>query len=196
MPKWQRGSKTQEQQEVLSKEKEEKKKRKTSKVSSLLSFLSRFSKKSKSTTFSPNPVPLSEGPAEVQSKMLKRMTNSRKIITGLSRVLAPKNDSVRGLRKRLIEARIPSLSREEVSIYMGDVHDHIVTMLTLLYATENRLSDTHYNYLALIGINNRRVKQQTDQIILLLLSVTITAVWCTWFCQVSSSELEEGYWSL
>lgn len=182
MPDWQRGRKKKSKQ----KEKEKEKTIKTQKLQSITpkpSFFFRLFKKS-SPASSQDQAEV-EGTAQIQSKMLRRMTNSRKIITGLSRVLAPKNDSVRGLRKRLLEARVPSLSRDEVSIYMGDVHDHIVTMLTLLYNSENRLSDTHHAYLALIGINNRRVRERTDETILLLVSVTITAVWATWFCSVS-----------
>ena len=61
-----------------------------------------------------------------RSKMLKRIANSRKLIQGLSRLLTPKTDVVRGLRKRIKEESImlgyavPG-QRHDIGIYLGDL---------------------------------------------------------------------------
>lgn len=114
--------------------------------------------------------------AQGQSKMLKRITETRKIVTGLSRLLTPKNDSVRGLRKRLVELRGPSMSVTEMTIYMGDVHDHIVSLLSHLASSDNRLGDIHFSYLCSIRINNNRVSHSTDEILVVLATITVTVL--------------------
>lgn len=61
-----------------------------------------------------------------RSQMLKRIANSRKLIQGLLRLLTPKTDVVRGLRKRIKEESI-SLGyavpgqRHDIGIYLGDL---------------------------------------------------------------------------
>lgn len=125
-----------------------------------------------------------------QSIMLHRIADTRKIVTGLSRLLAPKNDAVKGLRKRLSDMqqlqrreealrRIGGnarsmLARTEVSMYMSDVHDHIISMLNQLNSGEGRLSEIHHTYLAQITIENRRFRQGADAAILTLASVGST----------------------
>lgn len=106
--------------------------------------------------------------------MLRRITETRKITTGLSRLLVPKNDSVRGLQKRLVDLRGTSISQEEMSIYMGDVQDHIVTLLAQLGSSDNRLGDIHFSYLSSIRIMNNRVSHSTDEILIVLATITIT----------------------
>lgn len=132
------------------------------------------------------------GSAQGQSDMLRRITDVRKIVTGLSRLLAPKNDSVRGLRKRLFELRtgVAGLSRIEMSIYMGDVHDHIVTIMTHLSNGDARLSDIHFSYLSSIRINNRRVKQSTDEILVVLAAVTVTLLSCVCVAAIGGMNVE------
>lgn len=127
-----------------------------------------------------------------QSIMLHRIADTRKIVTGLSRLLAPKNDAVKGLRKRLsdmqqlqrreealrrIGANARSmLARTEVSMYMSDVHDHIISMLGQLNSGEGRLSEIHHTYLAQITIENRKFRQGADSAILTLGSVGTTVL--------------------
>jgi Mg2+ and Co2+ transporter CorA len=111
-----------------------------------------------------------------QKTMLRRITDTRKIVTGLSRLLAPKNDSVRGLRKRLVDLRAPSISTTEMSIYMGDVHDHIVTMLSHLSSNDYRLNDIHSTYLSTIRMANNLSSHSKDEILIILATVTVTIV--------------------
>ncbi|UZJ51525.1 hypothetical protein CBS101457_000845 [Exobasidium rhododendri] len=112
--------------------------------------------------------------ARDQSTMLRRITDIHKIVTGLSRLLTPKNDSVRGLRKRLTDFRGSSSSMTEMTMYMGDVHDHIVSLLSHLSSSDNRLGDIHFLYLSSIRINNNRVSHSTDEILVILATITVT----------------------
>ncbi|CEH17284.1 hypothetical protein CBOM_03341 [Ceraceosorus bombacis] len=115
--------------------------------------------------------------AQQQSEMLRRITLDRKIVTGLSRILTPKNDVVRGLRKRLVELRGTSTTAAaEMSIYMGDVHDHIITQLAHLASAEARLAEIHTAYLNAIRINNTQVSHSTDEILVILVSITVTII--------------------
>lgn len=58
--------------------------------------------------------------------MLRRIADSRKLVTGLSRLLGPKMDVVRGLRKRTKEDQSAlfrnSDSRADIAIYIGDLY--------------------------------------------------------------------------
>ncbi|KDN52991.1 hypothetical protein K437DRAFT_134711 [Tilletiaria anomala UBC 951] len=111
-----------------------------------------------------------------QSNLLRRITQTRKIATGMLRLLAPKNDAVRGLRKRLTELRSASMARTEVSIYLGDVHDHIIALLAQLQINEAHLGDLHYSYLSSLTIYNRRIRQHADRKIITLATITLTIV--------------------
>lgn len=121
-----------------------------------------------------------------QKTMLRRITDTRKIVTGLSRLLAPKNDSVRGLRKRLVDLRAPSMSTTEMSIYMGDVHDHIVTMLSHLSSNDNRLNDIHSTYLSTIRMANSLSSHSKDEILVMLATVTVTIVFTVYITSLFS----------
>jgi len=59
-----------------------------------------------------------------RSVMLKRITDMRKLVTGLSRLLGPKMDVVRGLRKRTMEENLglfKSDAKHDIAVYIGDL---------------------------------------------------------------------------
>ncbi|KAK0547926.1 hypothetical protein OC846_003558 [Tilletia horrida] len=121
--------------------------------------------------------------AAVQSALLKRMATVRKIVTGLMRLLSPKSEGVVSLRKRYMElsAMRSEMNRTEVSIHMGDLHDHIITLITGLHHCDDRLTDTHADYLSVVQIRNRESRQRADRTLVGLVTVTLTAVTCTFF---------------
>lgn len=61
-----------------------------------------------------------------RSVMLKRIADMRTLVTGLTRLLGPKMDVVRGLRKRAKEDALPPIlqleARQDISIYLGDLY--------------------------------------------------------------------------
>jgi len=67
-----------------------------------------------------------------RGKMLTRIAVSRKLVMGLSRLLVPKSDVVRGLRKRLRDEnnRLGSDEpgqRHDIGIYLGDLQGKLLT---------------------------------------------------------------------
>lgn len=65
-----------------------------------------------------------------RSVMLKRIADMRMLVTGLSRLLGPKMDVVRGLRKRAKEDSLPPILqselRQDISIYLGDLYGKLL----------------------------------------------------------------------
>lgn len=56
--------------------------------------------------------------------MLNRITDMRKLVTGLSRLLGPKRDVVRGLRKRTMADNLGMFkndSKHDIGVYIGDL---------------------------------------------------------------------------
>jgi Mg2+ and Co2+ transporter CorA len=67
-----------------------------------------------------------------RGKMLTRIAVARKLVMGLSRLLVPKNDVVRGLRKRLRDERSHLIAtepgqRHDIGIYLGDLQGESFT---------------------------------------------------------------------
>lgn len=58
-----------------------------------------------------------------RSKMLRRIATARKIIVAMSRLLTPKTDVVRGLRKRVRDSAMSAQpgQRHDIGIYLGDL---------------------------------------------------------------------------
>ncbi|EPY52775.1 CorA family magnesium ion transporter [Schizosaccharomyces cryophilus OY26] len=99
-----------------------------------------------------------------QESMLKRVGECRKLIMSLLRLLANKADVVRGLSKRCNESWQVA-PRGEIALYLGDVQDHIVTMVQNLNHYEKILSRSHSNYLAQISINMTLVSNETNEVL-------------------------------
>ncbi|EEY22531.1 magnesium transporter ALR1 [Verticillium alfalfae VaMs.102] len=77
----------------------------------------------------------------------------------LMRLLGGKADVLRGFTKRCNE-NYKVTPRMDIGLYLGDIQDHVVTMVTNLGHFEKILSRSHSNYLAQLSINN--IAQGTD----------------------------------
>ncbi|CAO3645543.1 unnamed protein product [Cunninghamella blakesleeana] len=103
-----------------------------------------------------------------QSDMLRRIGYCRKRVMSLLRLLVPKADVVKTLIKRgetkPAEASWPSFSTE-VSLFLGDVQDHILTMLQSLNHYEKISSRSHSNYLAQISIEMTQTNNDINDIL-------------------------------
>ncbi|KAI8098933.1 uncharacterized protein BX664DRAFT_254548 [Halteromyces radiatus] len=110
-----------------------------------------------------------------RSDMLKRISRCRKRATQMSRLLAAKVDVVKSLIKRYEEkwqraggysalmmdedsvfspeetATLKTLN--EVLLYLGDIQDHLVTMLQNMNHYNRMLSRAHTNYLAQVNVD-------------------------------------------
>ncbi|KAI7899060.1 uncharacterized protein BX663DRAFT_460972 [Cokeromyces recurvatus] len=111
-----------------------------------------------------------------QSDMILRIGSCRKRVIQMVRLLGTKIDVVRGLMKRIREEErkqwIDEDDREEhqriypdVGLYLGDVQDHILTMLQNLSHYETVLTRSESNYLARISIELTQTSNSTNHVI-------------------------------
>ncbi|KAI8131461.1 hypothetical protein DUD61_004883 [Geotrichum candidum] len=96
------------------------------------------------------------------SPMLMRIGEARRNVMSVLRLMSGKADVIKMFAKRCNETW-DNAPRSEISLYLGDIQDHIVTMHQNLYAYEKILSRTHSNYLAQLQVqsvssNNRVTK--------------------------------------
>jgi magnesium transporter len=84
---------------------------------------------------------------------LKQINECRKMIVALTRLLGGKADVIKGFAKKCNEAYAVA-PRGDVGLYLSDVQDHIVTMMSNLSHFEKILSRSHSNHLAQISLNH------------------------------------------
>ncbi|KAG9305192.1 hypothetical protein G9A89_010700 [Geosiphon pyriformis] len=98
-----------------------------------------------------------------QSDMLLRIGHNRKVVMSLLRLLGSKVDVIKGLIKRCEERVLATAGGfGDVTIYLGDVQDHIITMLQILNHCEKVLGRSHSNYLAQISIEITQLSNRTN----------------------------------
>lgn len=96
--------------------------------------------------------------------MLKRVGDCRKKVMGLYRLLGNKADVIKGFAKRCNE-QWEVAPRSEIGLYLGDIQDHIVTMVANLNHYEKILSRSHSNYLAQINIQMNQRQERTADVL-------------------------------
>ncbi|CAG8434199.1 1750_t:CDS:2 [Ambispora gerdemannii] len=100
-----------------------------------------------------------------QSDMLRRIGHCRKKVMGLLRLLGNKADVMKGLIKRCNELRWDVVISNEIVLYLGDIQDHIITMVQNLNHYEKILSRSHSNYLAQISIEMTQANNQINDVL-------------------------------
>ncbi|KAH3676499.1 hypothetical protein WICPIJ_009079 [Wickerhamomyces pijperi] len=96
--------------------------------------------------------------------MLKRIGETRKRVMSLLRLLGSKADVIKGFAKRCNE-QWEIAPRSEIGMYLGDIQDHIVTMVQSLNHYEKLLARSHSNYLAQINIDMTRVNNDMNDVL-------------------------------
>ncbi|KAF9987338.1 CorA metal ion transporter [Modicella reniformis] len=99
-----------------------------------------------------------------QTDMLRRIGDCRKRVMCLLRLLTGKADVIKGLIKRY-EGRQGHKGISEIGLFMGDIQDHIITMLQNLSHYEKILSRSHSNYLAQINIEMTQASNETNNVL-------------------------------
>jgi magnesium transporter len=84
---------------------------------------------------------------------LRRIGEVRKTVMGLMKLLGGKADVLKGFAKRCNE-NYRVTPRMDIGLYLGDIQDHAVTMMSNLGHFEKMLSRSHSNYLAQLSIEN------------------------------------------
>lgn len=85
--------------------------------------------------------------------VLRQVGECRKTVNSLLRLLGGKADVVKGFAKRCNE-QYSITPRSDVGMYLSDIQDHVVTMMSNLGHFEKVLSRSHSNYLAQIQVDN------------------------------------------
>jgi magnesium transporter len=99
---------------------------------------------------------------EDSSDFLRRTGRTRKNIMALMRLIGGKADVLKGFTKRCNE-NYKVTPRMDIGMYLGDIQDHVVTMMTNLGHFEKMLSRAHSNYLAQLSINNIAQGTETNK---------------------------------
>ena len=85
--------------------------------------------------------------------LLKQIGECRKRILNMMRLLGGKADVIKGFSKRCNES-YDVTPRGDIGLYLGDIQDHVVTMMSNLGHVEKMLSRSHANYLAQLNVDN------------------------------------------
>ena len=89
---------------------------------------------------------------EDSREILRSIGDCRKRVMQLLRLLGGKADVIKGFAKRCNESYSVA-PRGDVGIYLSDIQDHVVTMMSNLAHFEEMLSRAHSNYLAQISVD-------------------------------------------
>jgi magnesium transporter len=95
-------------------------------------------------------------------RFLHRIGSVRKNTLGLMRILGGKADVLKGFTKRCNE-NYKVTPRMDIGMYLGDIQDHVVTMMTNLTHFEKILSRAHGNYLAQLTIDSISQGTKTNE---------------------------------
>ena len=87
------------------------------------------------------------------SPLLRQIGDCRKKVMSLMRLLGGKADVIKGFAKRCNESYSVT-PRGEIGLYLGDIQDHVVTMMSNLGHFEKMLSRSHASYLAQLSVDN------------------------------------------
>ncbi|KAK3047122.1 hypothetical protein LTR09_011454 [Extremus antarcticus] len=85
--------------------------------------------------------------------ILKQIGGCRKKVMAMIRLLGGKADVIRGFAKKCNESYAVA-PRGDVGLYLSDVQDHVVTMMSNLGHYEKMLSRSHGNHLSQISLNH------------------------------------------
>jgi len=90
---------------------------------------------------------------EDSRQVLRQVGECRKTVNSLLRLLGGKADVIKGFAKRCNE-QYSITPRSDVGMYLSDIQDHVITMMSNLGHFEKVLSRSHSNYLAQIQVDN------------------------------------------
>lgn len=98
------------------------------------------------------------------SPLLRQIGTCRKTVMSLMRLLGGKADVIKGFAKRCNEEHTVA-PRSEIGLYLGDVQDHVVTMMSNLGHFEKMLSRCHANYLAQLSVDHMAQGNKANKVL-------------------------------
>ena len=103
--------------------------------------------------------------------LLRQIGEARKRVLNMMRLLGGKADVIKGFAKRCNE-QYEMTPRGDIGLYLGDIQDHVVTMMSNLGHIEKMLSRSHANYLAQLSVDNLLKGNSTNKA---LAKITVVA---------------------
>ena len=103
--------------------------------------------------------------------LLRQIGEARKRVLNMMRLLGGKADVIKGFAKRCNE-QFEMTPRGDIGLYLGDIQDHVVTMMSNLGHVEKMLSRSHANYLAQLSVDHLLKGNSTNKA---LARVTVVA---------------------
>jgi magnesium transporter len=91
--------------------------------------------------------------AEDARSILHSISEARKKVMCILRLLGTKSDVIKGFAKRCNEG-FEAAPRGDVGLYLSDIQDHVLTMRDNLTHSEQLLSRVHNNYLAQLNVDH------------------------------------------
>ncbi|KAF3920537.1 hypothetical protein ABW20_dc0109278 [Dactylellina cionopaga] len=82
----------------------------------------------------------------------------------LMRLLGGKADVIKGFAKRCNE-QYSVTPRSDIGLYLGDIQDHVITMMSNLSHFEKMLSRSHSNYLAQLSVDHMESNNRTNEVL-------------------------------
>ncbi|KAL8947045.1 MAG: hypothetical protein Q9222_006626 [Ikaeria aurantiellina] len=86
------------------------------------------------------------------SSLLRQIGSCRKKVNSLMRLLGGKADVVKGFSKRCND-QYSITPRSEIGLYLSDIQDHVVTMMSNLGHFDQMLNRSHTNHLAQLSVD-------------------------------------------
>lgn len=103
--------------------------------------------------------------------LLRQIGEARKRVLNMMRLLGGKADVIKGFAKRCNE-QFEMTPRGDIGLYLGDIQDHVVTMMSNLGHVEKMLSRSHANYLAQLSVDHLLKGNSTNKA---LAKITVVA---------------------
>lgn len=103
--------------------------------------------------------------------LLRQIGEARKRVLNMMRLLGGKADVIKGFAKRCNE-QFDMTPRGDIGLYLGDIQDHVVTMMSNLGHVEKMLSRSHANYLAQLSVDHLLKGNSTNKA---LAKITVVA---------------------
>ncbi|KAL8791503.1 MAG: hypothetical protein Q9213_000120 [Squamulea squamosa] len=86
------------------------------------------------------------------SSLLRQIAECRKKVNSLMRLLGGKADVIKGFSKRCND-QYSVTPRSEIGLYLSDIQDHVVTMMSTLGHFDQMLNRSHTNHLAQLSVD-------------------------------------------
>lgn len=86
------------------------------------------------------------------SSLLRQIGGCRKKVNSLMRLLGGKADVIKGFSKRCND-QYSITPRSEIGLYLSDIQDHVVTMMSNLSHFDQMLNRSHTNHLAQLSVD-------------------------------------------